>query len=1450
MKNLLLLTIVILFTSILTSAPIDTGMIEWQQPNEVTFIAQMIGDEFSFKFTTDDGYEIREGTDGWFYYAVLDENDNLVPSNSKVGIDEAPEESYRLELPGYKLAEIENYKQQFNQQLLEAEEWFRQKRIEANGGTVTLKIGVILVDFADNVHYRGGNFPDGYHRELFNDMIFSNNGDWFDPDLPTNGKHPENKQIYGSLRDYYNQQSRGKLDIIGKDGIYPEILNPPDPLNPAVPDWVYLSETKSYWESQPLDNNFWDEAKQKFQQKFPSINLSIYDRFIFIYAGKEPDMSGYSLWPKAWPFYASQMSEQWKRPGGSQIVFSHIGNHAHEFGHIIGAQDEYDGNLLGWNFDLMSYGFANGPERKGECPSGITPFYRVEWGWVNVTYLNENSYTDFLIVYNYLNPVYYRLDNPYDETEYFLIENRLREGFDIYTPNDPNYIVNDPRDLNGNLGGLLIWTIDLDNGNHDKTGLKVAAINYFSNNQASIPFPYNGTLGGSNLTSATNPNNSIRNVTDPGVLFTNIRWITPANNILVNISHDYSANYIVVSSNQTWNNTRTFDKNLLILGEVTLTLQEGAVLKFYSQKKLQVLNTGTLNIQSSGNPIELTNYTFGQKWNGIELNGFFSELQGSNYIIRNTNQAIKFQRSRNISFSNVKLEDNNYSLILTGFPENPSQFSFINSKLINSPISLFNTNTPVITLSLINCFVENSIITTQFTNVNLDLVNTDFKSNSNITLSSTNTNTIKNNIFYNSNITNSSCSSCIIIYNCIFPNPPNPSLYSQVGNFSTEPYFLTSGNGSQLFEYSPCIDAGDPSSTYSNEPGNNGGRINIGSLGNTSSATQVNPLVPQVLSGSNVTFLGNYFFNPNSKWNINNTPTLLSNAQLLINPGVKLNFNNGSSLMVYGTLNALGIETNKITFDRIGTSGAWGNIVFSGTGSSNSILDYVEITNGTSVMCLNNADVTIQNSKMANCIYGVYIYNSEPEIISNEIIEPLNNGIYGEANGKSPLIKSNKIKKTSSNSQYHHYQGIYFLNSTNPFITQNDIQGFYYGVYFAGGGSGYFTDLDFNTPEINNRLTGNQIGMTVAWGSYFSAGSSQDPSFGGNNSFGENLTYDATAYQSGIILASQNWWGSDGIQIDYYTNGYIDIDYELDSDPWESIPLRENKVNTVSTYVSAPKTSKPSVNESLSKSGDEYEDIIIGQNLEKERRIQQSVQHYKQMLERNNHPKYALYRLIGIKKRFSLQNIHQYLEELLETNNQIKATILNILAGECIDDEKFNKAMILYNRIIEISGSEYDGINARFGKFFNALHNFNDITLASQLLEEIRILGLDNEDVLMRLEVAENLLNNSGIGNNKFSKSVDSKSNVEVLNDYSLSQNYPNPFNPSTIINYSLKNDGRVILKIFNTLGEEIRTLVNEIKSEGSHYAEFDASQLPTGVYIYQIRSGDFVSSKKMMLIK
>ena len=94
--------------------------------------------------------------------------------------------------------------------------------------------------------------------------------------------------------------------------------------------------------------------------------------------------------------------------------------------------------------------------------------------------------------------------------------------------------------------------------------------------------------------------------------------------------------------------------------------------------------------------------------------------------------------------------------------------------------------------------------------------------------------------------------------------------------------------------------------------------------------------------------------------------------------------------------------------------------------------------------------------------------------------------------------------------------------------------------------------------------------------------------------------------------------------------------------------------------------------------------------------------------------------------------------------------------------------------------------------------------------------------------------------------------NVDVTGpaQYSLEQNYPNPFNPSTLIKYSVAQDGFVNISIFNLLGEKVATLVNSNMKAGSYELNFNASQLSSGVYFYSIEASDFKAVRKMMLMK
>jgi predicted GH43/DUF377 family glycosyl hydrolase len=106
------------------------------------------------------------------------------------------------------------------------------------------------------------------------------------------------------------------------------------------------------------------------------------------------------------------------------------------------------------------------------------------------------------------------------------------------------------------------------------------------------------------------------------------------------------------------------------------------------------------------------------------------------------------------------------------------------------------------------------------------------------------------------------------------------------------------------------------------------------------------------------------------------------------------------------------------------------------------------------------------------------------------------------------------------------------------------------------------------------------------------------------------------------------------------------------------------------------------------------------------------------------------------------------------------------------------------------------------------------------------------------------------IGADEMNGIVDVKDETTLPTEYALEQNYPNPFNPSTKISWQLPVGSQQTLKIYDVLGNEITTLIDEYKPAGRYEIEFNASSLPSGVYFYQLKAREFISTKKMILIR
>jgi hypothetical protein len=141
---------------------------------------------------------------------------------------------------------------------------------------------------------------------------------------------------------------------------------------------------------------------------------------------------------------------------------------------------------------------------------------------------------------------------------------------------------------------------------------------------------------------------------------------------------------------------------------------------------------------------------------------------------------------------------------------------------------------------------------------------------------------------------------------------------------------------------------------------------------------------------------------------------------------------------------------------------------------------------------------------------------------------------------------------------------------------------------------------------------------------------------------------------------------------------------------------------------------------------------------------------------------------------------------------------------------------------------------------------------------QISMQGIGQREIILRLKVQTNLNTDCELANiYSFNQAV-SKGRIKQMKwneenlpkEFALEQNYPNPFNPTTVISWQSPVGGHQTLKIYDILGNEVATLIDEYREAGRYKLEYDASNLASGVYIYKLTAGSFVSSKKMMVIK
>jgi hypothetical protein len=219
--------------------------------------------------------------------------------------------------------------------------------------------------------------------------------------------------------------------------------------------------------------------------------------------------------------------------------------------------------------------------------------------------------------------------------------------------------------------------------------------------------------------------------------------------------------------------------------------------------------------------------------------------------------------------------------------------------------------------------------------------------------------------------------------------------------------------------------------------------------------------------------------------------------------------------------------------------------------------------------------------------------------------------------------------------------------------------------------------------------------------------------------------------------------------------------------------------------------------------------------------------------------------------------------DALIKNDFVTENFFNDNWGKIIITDNSGKSFTLYSVNADVDLNTYDlpplppnGIfDVRYstGRVAENLNSFQSVEL--QGIEYPINIRVENISIVLQDESGTGLNKNLNPGeetilNNDIGLVLVKLNDTSAKLNFQLGQNYPNPFNPSTLINYQIPNDALVKLKVYDPLGKEIITLVNEQKDAGSYSVNFNAQEFSSGVYFYTLQAGDFVSIKKMILIK
>lgn len=616
---------------------------------------------------------------------------------------------------------------------------------------------------------------------------------------------------------------------------------------------------------------------------------------------------------------------------------------------------------------------------------------------------------------------------------------------------------------------------------------------------------------------------------------------------------------------------------------------------------------------------------------------------------------------------------------------------------------------------------------------------------------------------------------------------------------------------------------------------------------------------PILIAGVPNTFVTSGTLTSNTYWcgDITITGNIIvpSGLSLTVNPSAVIKFANSASLIVNGKLYASGCTfTSQSGTD----NSSWGNITFDGSGTSDSYIRNSVIKYGTRIEAINCSNIEINGCTILNSYDGIRFSGSTGSILNNRITtNSLGHGIIVE-NSSTAKCYQNKLTKTSITKSG---VGIIYRGGSSGYIWQNDISGWDWGIGAIYSSSPHFCTNPITSQTRSNRITNCRYGLNIYNNSYPVIGVPV-PGYGYNTVF--NNTYKQVAFSSGgIVDMWTTYWGggapNPSTMFELGSGSSITYNNWLSSNPWQGI----SKIITGEIASSENVVPNESDNLVMNYTPINYneETLYYGIELIDEEKYKEAKDFFLKYIAKHPEDQSAYVELFNCYTEDTSDEIIKFFSSLPKKAAKEQKLLLSYLYLKKGDYETAKK---VNNNLISENSNSKLAANAKINNIYISLYNENNLKEAVDVFNDI----IKRPELSSYLELS---LVRQAIESSAKTKGIESISlsevpkisddpvynGLSVISDkYLLLGSFPNPFNPATSIRYNLPQNSKVLIEVFSILGEKVAELVNEVKNSGFYEANFDGSNLSSGIYIYRLtaqslETGEqFVKSAKMMLIK